>query len=93
MPRKLRFRWISPFWVTKEFNGSYQLGTLVGVLLSKWASGFRLKPYKGRMAENPLKERENSRNTENRIELMDTPAETEGALEANVSVEPGTTDK
>ena len=35
MPGKLRFRWTGPFWVTKEFVGSYQLGTLAGELLSK----------------------------------------------------------
>ena len=52
MPSKLRFRW----WVTKEYNGSYQLGTLVGELLSKWINVFRLKPYKGRMLENLFKE-------------------------------------
>ena len=37
---KLQFRWTGPFWVTKEFNGSYQIGTLAGELLSKWVNGF-----------------------------------------------------
>ena len=40
MPGKLRFRWTGPFWVTREFNGSYQLGILVAELLSKWVNGF-----------------------------------------------------
>mgnify|MGYP000518234340 CR=1 FL=1 len=44
MQGKLRFRWIGPLWVTKEFNGSYQLRTLAEKLLSKWVNGFRLKP-------------------------------------------------
>ena len=35
MPGKLHIRWTSPFWLTKGFNGSYQLGTLAGELLSK----------------------------------------------------------
>ena len=30
MPGKLRFRWTGPFWIMKEFNGSYQLGMLAG---------------------------------------------------------------
>ena len=33
----------------KEYNGSYQLGTLAGELLRKWVNGFRLKQYKGHM--------------------------------------------
>ena len=44
MSGKLRFRWTGPFWVTKEYNGSYQLGKLPRELLSKWVNGFRLKP-------------------------------------------------
>ena len=93
MPVKLRFRWTGPFWVTEEFNGSYQLGTLPGELLSNWVNGFRLKRYKGRMPENPFKESETSRNTKGRIETMGTSAVTGVALEATDSVEPGTTVK
>ena len=55
MPGKLRFRWTGPFWITKEYNGSYQLGTLAGEVVGKWANGFRLKPYKGHMPANPFK--------------------------------------
>ena len=55
MPEKLRFRWTGPFWITKEYNGSYQLGTLAGEVIGKWANGFRLKPYKGCMSANPSK--------------------------------------
>ena len=56
MPRKLRFRWTGPFWITKEYNGSYQLGTLSREVIGKWANGFRLKPYKGHMPADPFKE-------------------------------------
>ena len=68
MSGKLRFRWTSPFWITKEYNGSYQLGTLAGELLCKWLNGFHLKPYKGQVPENPFKEDENPQSTENRSE-------------------------
>ena len=40
MPRKLRFKWTGPFWITREFKGSYQLGMLVGEVLDKWINGF-----------------------------------------------------
>ena len=83
MSGKLRFWWTGPFWVTKEYNGSYQLGTLAGELLSKWFNGFRLKPYKGQMPEIPFKEDENPQNTENRSEGGTAP-------EATDPVEPGT---
>ena len=52
MPGMLQFWWTEPFWITKAFNGSYQLGTLTGEILNKWVNGFRLKPYKGRMPED-----------------------------------------
>ena len=68
MQGKLRFRWTGPFWITKEYNGSYQLGTLAGELLGKWVNGFRLKPYKGQMSENPFQEYENPQGSENRSE-------------------------
>ena len=84
--RKLRFWWTGPFWVTREFNGSYQLGTLAEELLSKWVNGFRLKPYKGQMSENLFKDKENPQNTGNRIKGSMTPEVTD-------SVEPGTTGK
>ena len=90
---KLRFRWTCPLWVTKEFNGSYQLGTLAGELLTKWVNGFRLKPYKGWMPENLFKEPETFRNTEGQTETKGTPAVTGVAPEATDSVELGTTDK
>ena len=93
MPGKLRFRWISPFWVTKEFVGSYQLGTLAGELLSKWVNDFRLKPYKARMLENPFKETENPRSTKGWSETGDTPVVTGVAPEATGSIELGPTDK
>ena len=57
MPGKLRFRWTGPYWITREFNGSYQLGTLAGEVLGKWVNGFRLKPYKGPMPKNPFERR------------------------------------
>ena len=56
MPGKLRFRWTGPFWITKEYNGSYQLGTLSGEVVGKWANGFWLKPYKGHILANPFKQ-------------------------------------
>ena len=56
MPGKLRFRWTGPYWITREFNGSYQLGTLVGEVLGKWVNGFRLKPYNGPMPRNPFEQ-------------------------------------
>ena len=93
MPGKLQFRWTGPFWVTREFNGSYQLGTLAGELLSKWVNGFWLKPYKGQMPENPFKDEENPQNTGNRTKGGMTPSESGEAPEATNSVEPGTTDK
>ena len=93
MPGKLRFGWIDPFCVTKEFNGSYQLGILARELLSKWVNGFRLKPYKGRMPENPFIKSENHRNTESRTEIGDTPAETGEGPKANDSVGLGTTEE
>ena len=46
----------TPFWITKEYNGSYQFGTLSGEVIDKWANGFRLKPYKGHMPANPFKQ-------------------------------------
>ena len=83
MSGKLRFRWTGPFWITKEYNGSYQLGTLAGELLSKWVNGFRLKPYKGQMPKNPFKDDENPQITENQLKGGKT-------LEATELVEPGT---
>ena len=56
MPGKLRFRWTGPYWITREYNGSYQLGTLAGEVLGKWVNGFRLKPYKGPMPRNPFEQ-------------------------------------
>ena len=77
MPGKLRFRWTGPSWITKEYNGSYQLGTLAGELLSKWVNGFRLKTYKGQMSDNPFKEDKNPQNTEYRSKGEITPEATE----------------
>ena len=37
---KLWFQWTRPFWITREFNGSYQLGTLSDEILNKWANSF-----------------------------------------------------
>ena len=85
MPGKLRFQWTGPFWVTREFNGSYQIGALVGELLSKWGNGFRLKLYKGRMPNNPFKEPKDPRSTEGKAATGDSTATTE-------SVVSGTTD-
>ena len=42
MPEKLRFRWTGPLWIVNTYNGTYQVGTLVGLLpqaLSKADSG------------------------------------------------------
>ena len=55
-PGKLRFRWTGPYWLTREYNGSYQLGTLAGEVLGKWVNGFRLKPYRGPMPKNPFRQ-------------------------------------
>ena len=77
MPGKLRFRWTGPFWIRKEYNGSYQLGMLAIELLGKWVNGFCLKPYKGQMPENPLKEDKNPQSTENQSEGGKTPKATE----------------
>ena len=93
MPGKLRFRWTGPFWITREFNGSYQLGTLAGELLSKWVNGFRLKPYKGQMPENPFKDEENPQNTGNWTKGDTTPSESREAPKATDSVERQSTDK
>ena len=93
MPGKLRFQWTGPFWVTREFNGSYQLGTLAGELLSKWVNDFRLNPYKGRMPKTPFKEPENSQSTEGWSEPTKTLVVTGVAPEATDSVEPGSTNK
>ena len=56
MPGKLRFRWTEPYWITREFNGSYQLGTLVGEVVGKGVNGFRLKPYQGPMPKNQFEQ-------------------------------------
>ena len=40
MPGKLRFRWTGPYWITREFNDSYQLEMLVGEVMNKWVNGF-----------------------------------------------------
>ena len=56
MPGKLRFRWTGPYWITREFNGSYQLGTLVGKVMGKWVNGFQLRSYYGPMPRNPFKQ-------------------------------------
>ena len=50
-----QFRWTGPYWITKEFKGSYKLGTLAGEIVGKWVNGFRLKQYKGPMLANPFK--------------------------------------
>ena len=35
MPGKLRFRWTRPFWIVGSKNGTYQVGTLLGEILTK----------------------------------------------------------
>ena len=77
MPVKLQFRWTGPFWITKDYNGSYKLGTLARELLSKWVNGFRPKPYKGQMPENPFKEDESPENTKNWTEGRVAPETTD----------------
>jgi hypothetical protein len=53
MPGKLRLRWTGPYWIVKADNGTYQLGTLSGEVLTQWANvHFRLKPYYGKMPAN-----------------------------------------
>ena len=54
IPGKLRFRWTDPFWIIDEFNGMFQLGTLVGDIVRSWVNGFRLKPYHGTIPPNPF---------------------------------------
>ena len=68
MPGKLRFPWTGPFWITKDYNGSYQLGTLAREIVGKWANGLRLKPYKGRMPPNPFQKNKGPHDLENRQE-------------------------
>ena len=53
---KLRFRWTGPFWITDEFNGTFQLGTLAGDIVKSWVNGFRLRPYHGNTPANPFTE-------------------------------------
>ena len=65
MPGKIQFRWTWPFWITKEYNGPYQLGTLAGESLDKWMNGLRLKPDKGRMLGNPFQRNEDPEDPEN----------------------------
>ena len=77
MPGKLRFRLTGPFWITKEYNGSYQLGMLAGEVIGKWANGFRLKPYKGHMLANPFPRNTELDDPENQHE--EEPAQTETA--------------
>ena len=36
---KLQLKWMEPYWIIKEFKGSYQLGTLVGEVPDKWENG------------------------------------------------------
>ena len=81
MPGKLRFRWTGPFWITKEYNGSYQLGTLSKEVIGKWANGFRLKPYKGHMPANPFKQ-------DPKIRHEEEPTPTETASEIRHEEEP-----
>ena len=52
MPGKLRFRWTGPFWIVDEFNGTFQLGTVVGEIVKSWINGFRLRPYQGSTPPN-----------------------------------------
>ena len=81
MPGKLRFRWTGPFWITKEYNASYQLGTLSGEVIGKWANGFRLKPYKGHMPANPFQQDPEIRHDEE-------PTPTDAAAEIRSEEEP-----
>ena len=73
MPGKLRFRWTGPFWITKEYNGSYQLVTLAGEIIDKGANGFWLKPYKGRMPANLFQMNKEPHDPDNRQEEVPTP--------------------
>ena len=75
MPGKLRFRWTRPYWITREFNGSYQLGTLAGEVLNKWVNGFRLKPYYGPMPPNPFHQLETDAVTGSGKQLADNQEE------------------
>ena len=59
MSGKLQFKWTRLYWIIKEFNGSYQLGTLVGDVFNKWVNRFQLKLYKGPMPTNPFKDQDN----------------------------------
>ena len=54
MPRKLRFRWTSLFWIINSRNDTYQVGSLAREIILKWVNGFRLKPYKGQMTEKSV---------------------------------------
>jgi hypothetical protein len=49
---KLRLRWTGPYSIMNKERGTYQLGTLSGKVLSKWANGFRLKPYYEKLPPN-----------------------------------------
>ena len=39
MPRKLRFRWIGPYWIIGIENGTFELGTLAGEVLRQKVNG------------------------------------------------------
>ena len=56
MQGKLWFRWTGPYWITREFKGSYQLGTLAGDVLDKWVNSFRLKLYHVPIPKNPFEQ-------------------------------------
>ena len=75
MPGKLQFWWTGPYWITREFNGSYQLGTLAGEIMGKWVNGFRLKPYCGPMPQNPFEQTEADTTVGSRKKVPDSKAE------------------
>ena len=55
---KLRFRQTEPYWIMREFKGSYQLGIVAEEVVEKWVNNFRLKPYYEPMPQNPFKQRD-----------------------------------
>jgi hypothetical protein len=71
MPRKLQLRWTGPYWIINEDGGMYQLDTLSGEVLPKWANGFRLKPYYGKMPPNPFLPKEGPGETSKDVSAKD----------------------
>ena len=54
MAGKLRLRWVGPYWIMNNKDGTYSLRMLNGERLAQLVNGFRMKPYYGKMPLNPF---------------------------------------